>query len=233
VRLAHRGDWREGPENSLVAIVAGARAARSDGVEIDVRLAADGIPVVIHDRSLRRIHGVDADVAELSASELAAVGVPTLSAALAALPTEALVDVEFKVPPNATAIAILLAAKGPDPDRAIVSSFHPDALVDLAARLPGWPRWLNVERVPGRDDVRIGDAVAQAVALDCVAIAVDWPLITPAIVRLARRSGLDIVAWTVRREPTVRRLERLGVAAAIVEGRPLDLRDDAVPRMPT
>ena len=71
LRLAHRGDHRRLPENSLAALVAGARAPMSDGVEFDVRVSADGVPVVIHDATLERTHGLATAVTESTAAELA------------------------------------------------------------------------------------------------------------------------------------------------------------------
>jgi glycerophosphoryl diester phosphodiesterase len=50
---AHRGDWRNHPENSLAAIRS-CIAAGLGIVEIDVRLTADRQPVVIHDKMLGR-----------------------------------------------------------------------------------------------------------------------------------------------------------------------------------
>lgn len=55
---AHRGASILAPENSLSAI----RRAIEDGadyIEIDVRLTADGVPVLWHDRDMRRIFGVE------------------------------------------------------------------------------------------------------------------------------------------------------------------------------
>lgn len=52
--IAHRGDTRHAPENSLASI----RAAKQNGAdfaEIDVRLTKDGIPVVFHDRRTGRL----------------------------------------------------------------------------------------------------------------------------------------------------------------------------------
>jgi glycerophosphoryl diester phosphodiesterase len=37
-----------------------------------------------------------------------------------------------------------------------------------------------------------------------------------------RDAGLDLVAWTVRRRPTYRRLAYLGIAAICAEGNALD-----------
>ena len=51
---AHRGLWDVAlPENSVAAFEA-ARAAGL-GVELDVRLTSDGVPVVFHDASLERM----------------------------------------------------------------------------------------------------------------------------------------------------------------------------------
>ncbi len=53
---AHRGLWDAGaPENSLAAFEA-ARAAQI-GVELDVRLTSDNVPVVFHDAGLERMCG--------------------------------------------------------------------------------------------------------------------------------------------------------------------------------
>ncbi|MCC5948191.1 MAG: hypothetical protein JJT89_07015 [Nitriliruptoraceae bacterium] len=91
VPLAHRGLHGAGiPENSLAAFEAAATAGY--GVELDVFLSADGVPVVLHDPSLQRVAGLDRQVGQLTAAELAEVRlggsdqhVPTLQEALATL----------------------------------------------------------------------------------------------------------------------------------------------------
>jgi glycerophosphoryl diester phosphodiesterase len=215
LRLAHRGDWRRAPENSLPALVAGAEARRSDGLEFDVHLAADGTPVVIHDRSLARVQGTEDLVARMDAAALAAHGVPTLVDVLAAVSPSAFLDVELKVVPSVAVAAALEASRGAVPDDAVVSSYLPDALREIARLLPGWPRWLNRDWLDG-------EVVELAVELGCLGIAAEWRAITPATSRLVHDAGLDLAAFTVRREATVRRLERLGVRAVCVEARPLD-----------
>jgi hypothetical protein len=56
--VAHRGLWRESPENSLAAIEA-AIGAGCDVVEIDVRQSADGELLLMHDATLQRMTGRD------------------------------------------------------------------------------------------------------------------------------------------------------------------------------
>jgi glycerophosphoryl diester phosphodiesterase len=47
----------------------------ADGIELDVRLAKDGVPVVIHDATLRRTALTSDDVANMTSSQLANVNV--------------------------------------------------------------------------------------------------------------------------------------------------------------
>lgn len=215
LRLAHRGDWRMAPENSLAALVAGALAPRSDGVEFDVRHALDGTPVVIHDATLERVQGVDARVASMAASALDTYGVPTLAGVFEALPTSAFLDVELKDVASAAVAGLLEAARGPAPVDAVVSSFREDALATMADFLPGWIRWLNTERLDRH-------VIDRAREIGCRGIAAEWRTISPALARRATDAGLDLAAFTTRREATVLRLARLGVRAVCVEGRPLD-----------
>jgi glycerophosphoryl diester phosphodiesterase len=210
LRLAHRGDWRIGPENSIAAFEAAMRIPVCDGVELDVRLARDGTPVVIHDDTLRRVQHRDGRVADMDAAALAAAGVPSLEASLTAVPG-AWLDVELKGDDHGDATAdVLRAVRGVAPERAIVSSFDPPSLVAMADRLPGWGRWLNaVDLDPG--------TLSLAVDLGCRAVSVLWGAVTPSSLGRARDAGLEVAGWTVRRRPTSDRLERLGAIACCVE----------------
>lgn len=67
--IAHRGDHRLHPENSLAAITASAES-KADMIEIDVHLSSDGIPVVFHDTDLLRLAGRDIGINQLTAQEL-------------------------------------------------------------------------------------------------------------------------------------------------------------------
>lgn len=68
---AHRGlhdNASDAPENSLRAF---ARAVEAGyGIELDVQLTKDQIPVVFHDFTLKRVCGVDKKVSELTLEEL-------------------------------------------------------------------------------------------------------------------------------------------------------------------
>jgi len=67
--LGHRGASAVAPENTLAAF---SRAIQdgAEGIEFDVRLSRDGVPVVIHDASLRRTALIDKLVSDLTVEEL-------------------------------------------------------------------------------------------------------------------------------------------------------------------
>ena len=72
--IGHRGASAVAPENTTAAFRE-AIAVGADGIEFDVRLTRDGIPVVIHDSTLRRTGGLRHRVAELTWTEISKVDV--------------------------------------------------------------------------------------------------------------------------------------------------------------
>lgn len=72
--IAHRGDSAHAPENTLAAFRL-ALEKGSDGVEFDVQLSKDGVPVVIHDYNLKRTGGRPDTVDSLTAKQLGSIDV--------------------------------------------------------------------------------------------------------------------------------------------------------------
>lgn len=100
--IAHRGFSAEAPENTVAALVAGVDAG-ADAVEFDLHTAGDGTPVLLHDVTLRRTTDGRGRVTDYSADQLSELDagswfaedfsgepLPTLAAALAAVPDEAI-----------------------------------------------------------------------------------------------------------------------------------------------
>ncbi|HZC32113.1 MAG TPA: glycerophosphodiester phosphodiesterase [Candidatus Bathyarchaeia archaeon] len=215
LRLAHRGDWRVARENTIEALVAAASHPRCDGVEFDVRASSDGVPVLAHDETLERVWGRPECVSDMTADRLETLGLPTLEAALAALPRTAFLDVELKGDPGRAVVEVLAAGRGAELHRAAVSSFEPATLARIGGLAPAWPRWLNARSF---DD----DVVETAADLGCRGVSIEWHAIDEAGMSRARAADLDVIAWTVRRRPTYRRLARLGVSAICAEAAALD-----------
>lgn len=67
--IAHRGARDEAPENSQAALIQALRYA-VDGVEFDVQMSSDGVPLLYHDRTLLKVGGGRKRVADLACSDL-------------------------------------------------------------------------------------------------------------------------------------------------------------------
>lgn len=74
--VAHRGDAARQPENTLAAFASAAKLGACH-LELDVQLTRDGVPVVLHDASLARTHGLDVIVPATDLKTLDKLGVLT------------------------------------------------------------------------------------------------------------------------------------------------------------
>lgn len=103
---AHRAAHAKYPENSIDAIREAIRL-NVDLVEIDVKVSKDGVPFLMHDRTMDRTTNGKGDPEQLSWSELQELSIvdkgkvtrykiPSLEAALAAAHGKILVDLDLK-----------------------------------------------------------------------------------------------------------------------------------------
>ena len=130
--LAHRGLHVTCPENTLAAFAAAAQAG-VDGIETDVRLSADGIALLMHDRISPDGHAVS----QLTHAELVRAcgyAVPRLVDALDAQPT-LLWNLEIKHGEAMRATLEVIAARMA-PDRFLITSFRHDVVRAMAEALP-------------------------------------------------------------------------------------------------
>ena len=218
LRLAHRGDHAREPENSLAAFEAAIARPGCDGVELDVRASADGVAIVLHDPTLARVQGLPDRADSLTAAQLAAFGVPALADVLSACGPDAFLDVELKEDLGSRALGPLVAARGlldGSLSNAVVSAFDPESIATVRRLAPNVACWLNVEDLE--------DATLDlAVSLGCRGVSADWRAIDVRSVAAVAGSGLDLAAYTVIDWRRLRRLERMGVVAACIEGAALD-----------
>lgn len=164
--VAHRGDPYHLRENTLGSLRSALRRG-ADAVEIDVRLTRDGVPVLLHDETLKRLWEHDRPLSALSADEVRGLtdgGVPTLAQALTAteggrvmldLPgtpevrdARRIVEVvracraEDRVYYCADALA-MLAVRAADPTAEIALTWNTLAPPRPALLAAVRPRWLN------------------------------------------------------------------------------------------
>jgi glycerophosphoryl diester phosphodiesterase len=211
--LAHRGGGLAAPENTLAALRTG-HAHGLKGVEFDVMLAGDQVPVLMHDDVFGRTVPGSGPVAGHGAAELAAMDagawhpsgrfagepVPTYEQAVRLCQELGLwMNVEIKPAPGqerltGTVVAretqrLLAAAQPPAGPLPLLSSFSFDALEAARAAAPGIPRGMLFKVIPA-------NWRAVLAALDCVSLHVDHRMLTPYLVREVHDAGYWVFAYT-------------------------------------
>lgn len=214
---AHRGLWGGPvPENSLAAFEA-ARAAGL-GVELDVRLTMDGLPVVFHDPALDRMCGRDEMVDRLKADELVVARlpdgshIPSLERVLDVM--EGLpVLIELKVDAHPGDIAERVAAViGGRRGLLAVMCFHEPTVAQLCRLVTDRPIGLLV--APDNDPMQIATKAATARGLGCDYVGPHHSILAE---MAAASGGLPMVTWTVRTPDELANAREYG-AAPIFEG---------------
>lgn len=204
------------PENTLASIRR-ALAHGADGVEVDVRLTQDGVPVLAHDAGLWRTAGVDRELSGVDLADLPAVHgepVPTLADALALV--QGPLVVELKTPPWRTpcpVAPVVAELRRHRLDGVVVSSFDRTRLAQLRAQLPVRTALL------GRPGVPAGVVVRRALAdgHDQVHLHARSVLARPDSVTAARACGVEVLAWTVDRPADLLRCREIGVHGVICD----------------
>lgn len=107
--IAHRGISGKAPENTLASFLRAAAVPGIDMVELDVHVSRDGIPVVVHDRTLQRTTTGNGTVWNYTLAELQTLDagswfhrsfrderIPTLKTVLASVGSSVWVNIEIK-----------------------------------------------------------------------------------------------------------------------------------------
>jgi glycerophosphoryl diester phosphodiesterase len=212
--FAHRGCTEGFRENTLEAF-AEAKRLGADGIELDVRLTADGALAIHHDPEIPGF----GPVAELRVPDLPP-HVPLLVDALAVC-EDMEVNVEIKNDPRdpghdpSEAVAALTAiaiAEAGWTDRVIVSSFQVSTLravqaVDGRLALGAlWPVLVDTEA-----------ALDLAVEEGWRAVHPFVSLVTPGLVSRAHGAGLGVNVWTVNAGEDLRAMMELNVDTVITD----------------
>ncbi len=214
--IGHRGACADAPENTLAAFAL-ALAQNADGVELDVQLSADGVPMIMHDATVDRTTDGHGRVPDLTLAELRrltidnAHPVPALDDLFEMLGRRTLYNVELKaLGPNdgglVAAVARCVVAHDVA-DRVLVSSFSPFTVRSARRQFPAA---VPVALLRERRATRLFHSVLQTAADHP-----DYQLVDEALMAWARRKGLRVHAWTVNDVAEGRRLARLGVHGLI------------------
>jgi len=197
--IAHRGGVAFATENSIDAIEASI-AAGADGVEIDVRLCADGTIVLMHDPDVDRTTAGQGRVADATFPELRALGVPSLAEVFDHTPADRLLVIELKghpweaghdpAEPLTHAVAALVTSL--PPRRLVISSFNPLALAAMREHAPGVA---TAVLTSAAFDAASNLAAAIAGGHDECHVPVEH--VDATFVSDAHAAGKRVVAWTV------------------------------------
>ena len=205
--IGHRGASAVAPENSIAAFEAAINAG-ADGIEFDVRLSREGVPVIIHDDTLQRTHGLRRRVADLAAEELKSVGVPSLRDLFELMAqNDLLLCLEIKGSSAQLAERCCeLVHEFSFENRVIVECFDLDVLklVDLKAAALFEPRIYTDQRV-----------IDRALEVGASVLALHHRLAKPALVEKAILAGFTVVVWTVDDPAWLPRAQALGIEALI------------------
>lgn len=206
---AHRGDSATYPENTLLAFRK-AMESGAYGIELDLHATADGVVVVIHDRSLERTTSGRGYVDEHSLAAVREVDagagerVPTLAEVLELVGGRLHFDLEVKQTGIEAAVLQMLSAY-PDA-RWAISSFDWKILTRLRELSPTaelWPLAMHID-----------DALLEiAAALASPSVAIDAGAYTAASAQVIRDAGLAAMIWTVNEPAEAQRVRELGAAA--------------------
>jgi glycerophosphoryl diester phosphodiesterase len=226
--VAHRGFSYRAPENTLasyrLAIKAGA-----DMAECDVWLSADRVPVLLHDENLKRTTGADAVVGSLplaklkeldagrwKSPEFAGEHVPTLGEVLKLVAGKLRLAIEIKPAGIEPEVVAAIHEAGVRPADVMIFSFKREVIEAIAKLEPSLPTTWLIGEMLWQDSGR-REKLAEALQARASAVGLPVPRVDPAIVRLARESGLPIFVWTVNDPADMRYLMRIGVDGIITD----------------
>ena len=205
--IGHRGASAFAPENTLTAFIA-AVLQGADGIEFDVRLSGDGVPVIIHDDTLYRTHGLRRRVADLSAKELGDLGVPSLRQLFEVMAdNKLLLCLEIKDSSAELAQQCCeMVREFSFEERTIVECFDLSVLkfVDLKKAALFEPRFYADHNLIDRA-LQVGASV----------LALHHRLAKAPLIEKAKLAGLRVVVWTVDDPVWVARARSLGIEALI------------------
>ncbi len=221
--IGHRGAVaNDSPENTLASVDRALREG-ADGVEIDVRLTADGVPVCHHDPGLWRTAGDARHVVSLRAAQLPRVhghAVPRLAEVIDLVADRGRLVVELKTPrwPAGAAHATV---------NAVMTELSRHRLHDVVVSSFDRPRLLRVQgyRAPVRTALLGRPGLPLAVLLRRAAqdrheeahAHIASLLGRLELVRPAAQQGISVSGWTVNLPSELARLRDAGVAAAICD----------------
>lgn len=217
--VAHRGWSGHAPENTLAAFRLALEEPAVTWIELDVQLSKDGVPVVIHDSTLKRTTNGQGKVADWTAEQLgrldagswfsrqyAGEGVPTLDQVMELSRGRCMLNVEIKGD-SAGRLGLLtqrvleVIRHHRMTDDVVITSFDSKILTDVRARDPHIRTGLII-------DFRPADLIRTVRRLGASFLSIGHRHLSAALLSEAAAAGVDVMAWTVNDTSDLKRLAR-------------------------
>lgn len=226
--IAHRGASSLAPENTIAAFKK-AYEVGADGIELDVQLSKDGVPVVIHDEMVNRTTGGEGWVKDMTATELknldagswfsgefAGETIPTLGEVLEEFKNRCfLINIELKmdvVKYQGLEEAVIDEIKSRHlEEKIIISSFNHDSLKICKKINPAIRTgflYTSGNHNPWEYIKKLGCYSAHPFFLN---------LFYPGTVQGFKKNGIPVFAWTVNIKFAMKHMIRAGVEAVITD----------------
>ena len=225
--VGHRGARGEAPENTAAGFQVALEAGVTE-IELDVRLSRDGHLIVVHDANVTRTTGERGKAHHYTLSQLevldarrntpgwhSPLGIPSLREVVGLCGPS--MRFQFEVKGADRAILHRLAHQLVDfisqrqmNDRVVVTSSHTGFLRMLGTMTAHIERGYVAE-------YRYQQPTRRAVALGCTWLMPRHTLVTPALMRRARRRNLKVSTWTVNDLTRAERMAELGVDGIITD----------------
>jgi glycerophosphoryl diester phosphodiesterase len=196
ILLGHRGASKYAPENTFEAFDLALQHG-CDGFELDARLTSDAKALICHDRD--RDGKLLADCVATKFPGLLSVG-----EVIAKYSDSAFINLELKV--EGLHDAVIAAHRMHRPERFMVSSFKPEALIAIYELKPEFPLGLickTEQQLSIWGQVPLDVVIAHSL------------LVTEELRLLTANAGKQLYVWTVNRQSDMRRFGDMGVDGII------------------
>lgn len=239
---AHRGASIEFPENTLAAFRR-ALELGAPGIELDIHLSKEGIPVVLHDESVDRTTNGVGNTNTMTLEEIQALDagngerIPTLREVFELVGDKAHFNLEIKTAVAAQAMLDLLEdfpqvrwatscfdwtaldyvhQQRPDADCWLATFGTPEGGEAAARMIEGhteYPQAAQMAAMVRSRPVTIDIVIAKAKSLGSTAVSIYYEALTPEIIALLHENKLEAWAWTINEVDVAREYMNRGIDA--------------------
>lgn len=219
--IAHRGITRNAPENTIDSIMDAAKG-KIEFAELDVQQTKDGEVVLMHDRGIKRLTGINKEVSDVNYSELSGLNIreknkryyrkekiATLEEVIGKAKGKIKLDIEIKPygkDRELTKKVVSLIEKNNEENQCIITSFDYDALV--------YAKQLNPNI---RTSFLLKSKVKDIRLKDIDIFSVDRHFVSEKLVKDIHKNNKKIHVWTVNDVNEMKKLKSFGVDYIITD----------------